>query len=155
MKPMQKQNKDLSVYDFTYPCYIAGIPEDSQRIIHIPGQFEYTGLDYTFGYVMEGYKTKDKIYVFDCMKLDYWEKSRCDKEYYKRLINLRKVITGEIADFKKVIDLPMVLCDTPIDAVDYLDNLLDSGYKSARVMSADGYYIFGDAVDGEFIEVSL
>lgn len=152
---MTKQTKELNVYELTYPCYIAGIPEDSQRIIHIPGQFEYGQLETTYGYVIEGYKTKDCIFLFDCMNLALWHKQKCFREYYKRLRDLRRIIVGEIADFKKVIDLPMVECQTPIEAIDYLDNLLTSGFKTARIMSANGYYIFGDALDGEYVEVEL
>lgn len=155
MQVMTKQTKELNVYDLSYPCYVAGIPEDSQQIAHIPGHFEYQSLDQTYGYVLEGYKTKDTIFLFDCIPLNLWHKKVCLMEYYKRLRHLRRIIVGEIADFKKVIDLPMVECQTPIDAIDYLDNLLTSGFKKARIMSANGYYIFGEAVDGEFVEIEL
>lgn len=152
---METQLKETTIYDISYPCFVMGIPEDSNRIIHIPGQFEFKDLDKTFGYVLEGYKTKDKLYLFDGMSLNLWNKKVCMIEYYKRLRHVRKILIGEIADFTRVIDLPMVECETPIDAIDFLDNLMDLGYKRAKIMSSNGYYIFGNALDGECVEIEL
>ncbi len=155
MPVMTKQSKELNVYELSYPCYIAGIPVDSQRILHVPGLYEFKYLDQSYGYVLEGYKTDKKIFLFDCMPLDLWNKQKCLMEYYKRLRATRRIIVGEIADFEHVLDLPMVECQTPIDTIDFLDNLLTSGFKTARIMSTNGHYVFGDSIDGEFVEVEL
>lgn len=155
MPVMTKQTTEPSVYDLSYPCYIAGIPEGAERIIHIPGLYEFKYLDEAYGYVVEAYKTKEQLLIFDCMTLDLWNKQKCFIEYQKRVRKVRELVGSQIANFKKVMDLPMVECETPIDAIDYLDNLLTSGYKKARIMYGYGHYIFGDSVDGEYVEIDL
>lgn len=146
--------KQFSVYDVSYPCYIAGIPE-GERIIHIPGRYEYKDLEETYGYVIEGYKTKDKIYLFDCLDVDLWYKSRCDIRYEKRIRMTRAIISESISKRKVVQDLPMVLCDTPIDAIDYLDNLMGQGFEKARIMYSKAYYVFGECQNDEYVEIEL
>jgi hypothetical protein len=151
---MTTQNTNKNIYDISYPCYIAGIPE-GERIAHIPGSFEYKALEEIYGYVVEGYKRNDRIYLFDCVPMELWFKQKCFVTYEKRLKTLRRLINEQIGERTLVTDLPMVLCDTHIDTIEYLDNLLTMGYKRARIMYSHGHYVFGESTKDEYIEIEL
>jgi len=155
MEIMTKGPSLDSIYNFDYPCYIAGIPAKSDRIIHIPGKFEYKDFDNTFGYVIEGYKVDDLIYLFDCMQLQLWYKKKCNIFYQKRLSIVRSLVNDEIGLRPFITDLPMVLVDNPGDAKEYMENLLQSGFTSVRVMSPTGYYVFGEVKNKEYLEIDI
>lgn len=152
---MTADKKTYDIYSLNYPCYVAGIPEDGVRIVHIPGLFEYSKLESPHGYVLEAYRTKDKMYVFDCMSLNLWYKNKCMISFEKRLKKLRSILNDYICDPKNVIDLPLVLLDNPAEMSDYLDNLLTMGYKKVRIMYAYGEYVFGECKNQELIEMSI
>ena len=154
MVAMQKNPRtDLTIYDLSYPCYVAGIPA-GDRIIHIPGQFEYKYLADLLSFVIEAYKVGDKYYVFDTMTLDLWNKQKCQLSYAKRLRVVRSILNDEYANKKHLLDLPMTLIDNVLDLKDYCDNLLTQGYNKIRVMYEHGEYVFGTANE-EYIEVDL
>jgi len=152
---MTSKEVDINIYDITYPCYVAGIPVDSQRIIHIPGSFEYKYLEGIASYVVEGYKTKDKIYLFDVIPYNLWVQKVCKLSYEKRLKAVRQICTAQIADFSKVIDLDTVKIDNPHELTEYCENLLTLGHVRARILAADGHYVFGESNNGELLELKL
>lgn len=152
---MLKDPIKLSIYDLSYPCYVAAVPLESERIIHVPGLYEYKNLDNTFGFVIEGYRTKDITYLFDCMKLELWNKKKCLIFYENRLKTLRGMINDEIGRNPQLTDLPMVLVDDPMECKDYCENLLQFGITSVRIMSPTGYYVFGQAKNEEYLEMNL
>lgn len=151
---MQKQPDVTDIYNINYPCYVSPVPEGT-RIIHIPGVMEYQHLDNTYGYVIEGYQTPEKLYLFDCIPLVLWYKQKCLIAYEDRLKDIRILVNSYIANPKKVIDLNALLIDNQIEMADYLDNLLTQGYKKARIMDANGNYVFGEAKNNEYVEIDL
>lgn len=155
MEVMHRQECNINVYDLKYPCYVSPVPLDAQRIVHIPGEFEFNHLDNVAGWVIEAYKTKDMIYVFDAIPRSLWHKGICRIPFEKRLKYVRTLVTSQIAAFDKVIDLSTVLIDNPIELIDYLDNLLTAGIKVARIMDVDGFYVFGQCTNGEYMELEL
>jgi len=155
MEAMQKQDLPVNIYDLKYPCLVSPIPPDSTRILHIPGEFEYSGLDTVISFVLECYKTKNKIYVYDAIPINLWRKKVCRIPYEKRIKYVRTVVTSQIADFTKVCDLPAELIDNPIELSDYCDNMLTQGITTARIMDVDGYYVFGKCNKAEYLEMEL
>lgn len=152
---MQKQPTEPNIYDITYPCYVSAIPPDAERIINIPGQFEYMGLDGVKSYVIEAYKTSDKLFVFDVVPYHLWVKKICKIPYEKRLRFLRALCTAQIARFDKVIDLDSTLVDNPHELSSYCEALLTAGFKAVRIMDVDGNYVFGECTNGEYMELEL
>lgn len=152
---MTAKDMEINIYDINYPCYVSGIPKDAQRIAHIPGEFEYKYLDGIISYVLEGYKTKDRIYLFDVVPLHLWKKGVCRISFELRLKALHKICTAQIADFSKVIDLPALLIDNPFELTDYCEGLLTNGIERVRIMDVNGNYVFGESVNGEFMELKL
>lgn len=155
MDPMQKQQGQVNIYDIKYPCYVAPVPPEGNRILHVPGEFEYGQLDNVAGWVIEAYKTKDMLYIFDAVPRSLWFKRICRIPYEKRLKYVRILVTSQIAAFDKVMDLSSVLIDNPAELTDYLDNLLTAGIKVARIMDVDGFYVFGECTNGEYMELDL
>lgn len=155
MKVMTAQNLDVNIYDITYPCYVAGIPPGAKRIIHAPGQFEYTFLDNVRSFVVEAYKTPERLYVFDVVPYHLWVKQICQIPFEKRLKFLRTMCTSQISNFDKVMDLPAVLIDTPFKLHEYCDELLTKGYETVRIMDVNGFYVFGECQNGEYMELKI
>jgi hypothetical protein len=155
MKPMTCKASEINIYDINYPCYLSDIPPDGQRIAHIPGEFEYRYLEGVKSYVIEAYKTKDKLYVFDVVPLHLWKKSICRIPYEKRLKALHRIVTEQIADFAKVVDLAAVLVENPFELSDYCDGLLTKGTERVRIMDVNGNYVFGECTNGEYMELKL
>lgn len=154
METMKAQKCSVNIYDINYPCYISPIPQ-GERIVHIPGQFEFKYLDNIYSYVIEAYKTADKLLIFDTVPLHLWNKKVCHIRYEKRLKYVRELVYGQVANPEKVMDLESVLIDNPAELIDYCDNLLTQGYTKARIMDVNGYYIFGQAQNGEYLELGL
>jgi len=152
MKP-QKISSDR-VWDINYPIYVSPVLE-AQDIIHIPGQFEYKYLDEIYSYVVEAYKTKDKIYIYDAIPINLWNKRVCKIPYEKRLKTVRELVFSQVAKVDKVLDLDVVLIDNPAELFEYCDNLLTQDYKKIRIMDVNGDYVFGDANNGECLELLL
>ena len=143
------------IYDLSYPLYIAGIPPNSIQILHIPGEFEYEFLEETISYTIEAYKTESKLYLFDVIPLHLWKKKICNIPYEKRLKSLRTLCTSQIANFKRVIDLPILLVDNPHELSDYCEGLRSKGYSKARLMDVNTFYVFGECAKGEIMELQL
>src|ERR1043165_344947 len=101
MQAMTCKDIPINIYDINYPCYISAIPKDAQRILNVPGQFEYKYLEGVKSYVLEGYKTKDKIFLFDVIPFNLWRKQVCKISYEKRLKALHTICTSQIANFDK------------------------------------------------------
>lgn len=155
MNVMQPQQGTVNIYDLKYPCYVAAIPNDSTRIVHVPGEFEFQHLDEIFDWVIEAYRTKDCLYIFDAMPRKLWQKGVCNIPYEKRLKYVRTLVTGVISSFDKVMDLWTVLIDNPVEFKDYCDNLRDGSYKRIRIMDSDGFYVFGECENNEYMEMDL
>jgi hypothetical protein len=155
MQVMTKQNAQVNIYDLTYPVYVAAVPKDCDSILHIPGQFEFKEFEGVYSYVIEAYKTKTKLYVYDVIPYHLWIKGVCNITYEKRLSFLRKLCTAQINNFDKVQDLPSVLIDNPFEFSEYCDNLLTSGYDYVRIMDVNGFYVFGECKNGELLEMKL
>lgn len=155
MQPMQKQPVEVNIFDLSYPIYIAPIPKGATRIINIPGQYEYQHLEEIRSYVIEAYKTEDKIFIFDVIPYHLWRKEICRISYEKRLRFLRQLVTAQITKFDKVIDLDSVLIDNPHELSDYCDALLTGGYEAVRLMDVNGNYVFGECKNCEYLEMEL
>lgn len=145
----------VNIYDINYPCYVAAIPLNSSRIIHIPGVYEYKYLDNIFAYVVEAYKTEDKLYLADTMLSVLWHKQICQIPFEKRVRAVRELVYDVVANTEHVLDLDYVLIDNPAEYNDYVENLLELGYKTIRIMDVNSYYIFGEALDGEYYEINI
>ncbi len=153
---MLKQANIKDLFKVNYPCYVAPIPENSTRILHIPGELEYKEFDKSYGFVLEGYKVaQGRFYVFDCIPLELWHKKKCNITYEKRLKYLRMITNEIIANYREVIDLNTQLLDNSPELYDYLDNLLTMGYKKVRIMYAYSNYVFGECSNGEYMEVEI
>lgn len=155
MELMKPQPIEPNIYDITYPCYIAPIPLNSSRIVNIPGEFEFKHLDTVRSYVVEAYKTPDRMYVFDCIPFHLWRKKVCKIPYEKRLKFLRELCTAQIAKFDKVIDLDSTLVSNPYELKDYCEALLTAGFQTVRIMDVNGNYIFGECQNCEYMELKL
>lgn len=155
MTPMTAKDMEINIYDINYPCYISGVPLESQRIIHIPGEFEYQHLDGVKSFVIEAYKTKTRLYLFDVVPLHLWKKGICRISFEKRLKALHQLTTAQISNFDKVIDLAAVLVDNPFELEDYCESLLTKGVERVRIMDVNGNYVFGESVNGEYMELKL
>lgn len=155
MKPMTCSNKNVNIFDINYPCYVSEIPNNSQRILYIPGEFEYKYLDEVRNYVLEGYKTENQIYLFDTILHSLWKKGVCNISYEKRLKTLHTLCTSQIANFSKVTDLPTLLIENPYEFNDYRESLLTNGIKKVRIMDVNGNYVFGESQNGEYLEADL
>lgn len=153
MQPQQVL-KSTSLYDLNYPIYVSPIPI-GVKILHIPGQFEYKHLDNVYSYVAEAYKTDDRIYIFDVIPLNLWQKKVCKINYETRLKYVRKVVYDQIGKPEEVLDLETVLIDNPAELTDYFDNLLSQAYKSVMIHDVNGHYVFGRATNGELLEMEL
>lgn len=152
---MTRQQGTVNIYDIKYPCYVSPIPLNSTRIVHIPGEFEYKHLDETMEWVIEAYHDKEVLHVFDAMPRTLWYKGVCKIPFEKRLKYVRILVTDQIAAFDKVLDLSTVLVDNPIELRDYCENLKELGYKTIRIMDTDGYYVFGECLNNEYMEMNL
>lgn len=145
----------INLYDLNYPVYVSPIPLDSNKITHIPGLYEYKHLDNVYLHVVEGYKTKDKIYLFDCVPYNLWNKKICNLTYEKRLKTLRTIVYEEVCLPDFVIHLDCVLIDNPVELIDYCENLLTQAYKKVRIMDGNAFYSFAQNDKGESLELEL
>ena len=152
---MKPQPVQVNIYDISYPCYVAAIPNGAQRIINIPGQSEYKYLEGVKSYVIEAYKTPSRIYVFDVVPFNLWTKKVCKIPYEKRLKFLRQLCTSQITNFDKVMDLDSTLVDNPYELSDYCEALLTAGFETVRIMDVNGNYVFGECTNGEYMELKL
>jgi aryl carrier-like protein len=155
MNLMTAPNIKVNIYDINYPCYVAAIPLDSVRVMNIPGEYEYKHLDSIFAYVVEAYKTKDKLYLADSMLTALWHKGICQVPFEKRIKIVRELVYSVVAKPDQVLDLDYVLIDNPAELNDYIENLLTYGYKTIRIMDVNGYYVFGESREGEYYELSI
>lgn len=154
METMKHQVCSVNIYDINYPCYVSPIPK-GERIVHVPGQYEFKYLDNIYSFVVEAYKTDEKLLLFDAVPLYLWQKKICQLRYEKRLKYVRELVYGQVANVEKVMDLESVLIDNPVELTDYCDNLLTQGYAKARIMDVNGHYVFGQAQNGEYLELEL
>ena len=152
---LAKEIKIEDIYDINYPCYISGIPKDSVKITHIPGQFEYQHLDKVKAYVIEAYKTKNKLFLYDCIPCLLWEKKICLIPYEKRIKTLHRIVTEQLSNFDKVIDLYADLVENPYDFQEVYKELKQKNIEKIRIMDVNGNYIFGQTVENELMEMSL
>lgn len=155
MEIMQHQEASVNIYDLTFPCYVSPVPQNSARILHIPGQFEYKYLDNVYSFVVEGYKTVDRILLFDAIPYTLWQKKVCRIPYEKRLKFVRELVYAQIAKPDNVLDLDSVLIDNPAELTDYCDNMLTQGFTKVRIMDVNGNYVFGQSNNGEYLELEL
>ena len=155
MSFMTAPNIKVNIYDINYPCYVAAVPLDSVRVINIPGVYEYKHLDSIFAYVVEAYKTKDKLYLADSMLTPLWHKQICQIPFEKRIKTVRELTYEVVAKTDHVLDLDYVLIDNPAELNDYIDNLLTYGHTKIRIMDVNGYYVFGESQEGEYYELSI
>lgn len=154
MQIMKHQEASVNIWDITYPVYVSPIPK-GLRILHIPGQFEYKYLDNAYSFIVEAYKNEDKIFIFDAIPYTLWQKQICNISYEKRLKYVREIVYDRIAQPDFVVDLEAVLVDNPAELTDYCDNLLTQGYSKARIMDVRGNYVFGQSINGEYLELKL
>ncbi len=78
--------------------------------------------------------------VYDCIAAKDWDYEICKKEYQYRLQDLRMVVNGTIADYKKVIDIANDLANNSRDAVEKYKEYLKKGYEGAMIKSITGLY---------------
>lgn len=81
-----------------------------------------------------------KYIVYDCLHVTEWDNQICKKPYEERIKTLRKVLNNQIADFKKVIDIPNDLVQTSKEAIDIYKKYLQDGYEGAMLKAPDGLY---------------
>lgn len=81
-----------------------------------------------------------KYVVYDCLPAKDWEQQKTKVTYEVRLKNLREVLNNQIADYKKVIDIPNDLVNTSGEAVDLYKEYLKKGYEGAMLKAPDGLY---------------
>lgn len=155
MIPMTNHNTSVNIFDITYPCYVSPIPIDSKRILYIPNESNYSDLSSVRYKVLEGYKTSDKIYLFDCIKLDNWELKSYPVPYYIRLKDTRNIVNSQIVNYRKVLDLETDLIKNPNEFQNYINELLAEGIKSVRIMNVDSEYVFGECQYNEYMELEI
>jgi hypothetical protein len=155
MKEMLKSRDELTIYDLSYPCYAAEIPLESQRILHIPGKAEFKGLDNCIGFVLEGYKYGEHIELFDAIPLEYWYKEVYNLSYGTRIAMVRELVNDELADSKFVSDWPCALFISVIELKKFAEDIKLQGFTHLRVMTSTGNYVFGEAVNHEYVEIEL
>lgn len=153
--PIKFEINSVNLYDLNYPLYVSPIPLNSQKIVHIPGKYEYKHLEEIYTYVVEGYKTQEKIYLYDCVPCSYWFKKIYNVDYDKRLKNLRTLIYKDVNLPDVVTQLDCVLIDNPIELIDYCDNLLTQNYKKVKIMDGNAFYLFEHNGKGESLELEL
>ena len=81
-----------------------------------------------------------KFVVYDCISIQDWDNEICKREYQHRLQDLRKVINGTIADYKKVIDIANDSVQSSREAVEKYKEYLKNGYEGAMIKSVTGLY---------------
>lgn len=134
----------LEIMDINLPSHCAGIKSDWQHIIHIPGKYEYEYLDKSFGCVLFGYKTENKILLYDCVPLDLWYKKRCDIIYSERLKELRSIINEQIQLPLKVLDLPLVEHYSSASIASEAEFEVLDGFDLLKVIDSNSYFDFNN-----------
>lgn len=81
-----------------------------------------------------------KYIVYDCIPVGDWEKEECKTTYEDRLKTLRKVLNSQIADYKKIIDVPNDIADTAKQVKDLYKNYLNEEYEGAMIKDINGKY---------------
>lgn len=152
---MQKSRDLLTIYDLSYPCYAAEVPMGSQRILHVPGSCEFKGLDKVTGMVLEGYKYGERIELFDVIPLGYWYKERYDLSYGTRISMVRELVMDELADVKFITDWPCSLFNDVLELKQFAEDIKNQGFTHLRVMNSTSNYVFGEAVNHEYVEIEL
>lgn len=154
MQSMTPQEASVNIWDFNYPCYVSPIPK-GDKFTHVPGLFEFKHLDGIHSFVIEGYKTPDKLWICDVIPFYLWKKNVCNITFEKRLKIVRAIVFESVAKPEHVMDLDAVLIDNPAELTDYCDNLLTQGYERVRIMDVNGNYVFGQSNNGEYLELAL
>lgn len=81
-----------------------------------------------------------KFVVYDCIPIKDWEAQRCKKPYSDRLIALRGIVNGQLADHSKIIDIPNDLVNSPAELMELYKKYLKEGYEGAMMKSIEGTY---------------
>jgi len=81
-----------------------------------------------------------KFIVYDCIPLKDWENEVCTISYEDRLKTLRRILNNQVADYKKVIDVPNDICDTPKEVKDLYKKYLSEEYEGAMIKAINGKY---------------
>lgn len=80
-----------------------------------------------------------KFVVYDCIPVKDWEAQSCKKPYSERIRNVREVVAN-LADHKKVIDIPNDEVEDAKQAVNLYKEYLKKGYEGAMIKAIDGQY---------------
>ncbi len=80
-----------------------------------------------------------KFVIYDCVPVKDWEAQSCKKPYSERIRNVREAINN-IADHKKVIDIPNDEVQDAKQAIDLYKQYLKKGYEGAMIKAIDGQY---------------
>jgi len=81
-----------------------------------------------------------KYIVYDCVPIEDWKAQNCNLTYEYRLKLLRTVITGSVADYAKVIDVPTDIVETPLAVKNLYETYLQKGYEGVMLKSVEGKY---------------
>jgi DNA ligase-1 len=81
-----------------------------------------------------------KLVVYDCVPVEDWETRSCDMRYEDRLQTLRRLITTQVCDFSKVVDIANDVAETPFDAKNFYKGYLNKGLEGAMLKDPNGTY---------------
>jgi hypothetical protein len=155
MTIMTKQSGLVNIFDITYPCYVSSIPVDSKRVIYIPEQSKYQFLDIIDDWVIEGYRTNEKIYLCDCLPIQDWNRKKSNIPFSQRIRYVRNLVNSVIGNYSKVSDLPTQLIDNPLEMTNYIKEALTTEIKTIRILDRDKNYVFGECENNEYLELEI
>jgi len=78
--------------------------------------------------------------AYDTMSLEEWNKRQCKGIYSDRIRWVRELINDKIANYKKVIDTPTDLCNTPSEVMSLYNKYLAKGYEGVMLKDPNGLY---------------
>jgi hypothetical protein len=152
---MTGQKIEANLYDLNYPLYVVPVKSQAVDVLHIPGVFEYKELEPSFLHTLHAYKEEGVYYVYDAIPINLWHKQVCHISYEERRKKVIEAVYSYISQPKAVQEASSVLIDNPAELIDYCDNLLTQGFKSAKLYDKSGHYVFGQVHNGECLEITL
>lgn len=81
-----------------------------------------------------------KFTIYDCIPLEDWQAQDCDIKYEDRLTTLRSLITTQIADFPRIVDIANDIAETPYEAKEFYKSYLNKGLEGAMIKDPSGTY---------------
>lgn len=81
-----------------------------------------------------------KFVAFDCIPLEDWKRRSCKLVYTKRLNLLRSLLNDRVADYKRIIDVPTDIAESPAEALELYKAWLAEGYEGIMIKDPNAEY---------------